>query len=223
MQKNIDDAEAKETLAEESLEEAQQQQSDMADAIRGISDCYHPFDLETGEARNAQKVAAEIDGKFETIDEIAEKVCLNDSGIERVDKARRVVRAMVATITFFHETVRQWIDQLCLTEEVSKFIMERWIPARYIELVAERASDSETKAHLREKAAKSMPSPQEIGSMLSSLCDNDRVLIAYAVEQCAQLFQRSSSAVEGRNGHLSLFRSTAAGDRSQPRSRQKFT
>lgn len=205
MQKNIDDAEAEEKHARQAFDEAEKQQQEMADAIRGISECHHPFDLETGEARSAQKVAADIDGKFETIDEIAEKVCLNDRGLERIDKARRVVTAMVATITFFHKTVREWIEQLCLTEQVTKFIIERWIPARYIELVAERASDSETRARLRERAAKLMPSPQEIGKMLSSLCDNDRVLIVYAVEQCAQLFQRSSSAVEGRNGHLSLF------------------
>ena len=41
--------------------------------------------------------------------------------------------------------------------------------------------------------------------MLSSLCEEERLMIAHVVEQCAGLFQRSSSGVEGRNGHLSLF------------------
>ena len=50
-----------------------------------------------------------------------------------------------------------------------------------------------------------MPSAQKIESMLSGLSEQDRLLIAHVVEQCAQLFQRSSSCVEGRNGHLSLF------------------
>lgn len=63
-----------------------------------------------------------------------------DGKVERIDEARRVVIPMVTTITFFHKTVRQRIEQLCLTEQVTKFIRERWIPARYIELVAERAS-----------------------------------------------------------------------------------
>ena len=205
MDKNIEDAEDDVKLAEQALLEAQTQQKDMADAIRGISDCHHPFDLETGEARSHEKVAADIAEKFETIDEIAQKVDLNDSGLERIDKARRVVPLMVATIAFFHKTVRQWIEQLCLTEQLQQFILERWIPARYAELAAERASNAEKRQRLREQAAKLMPSPQEIGRMLSSLCDNDRLLITYTVEQCAQLFQRSSSAVEGRNGHLSLF------------------
>lgn len=205
MDKNIGEAKAEEKLAQERLEEAEQQQQEMADAIRGIAECYHPFDLETGEARPAERVAADIEEKFAIVDEIAEKVSLCDSGLERINKARRVVTLMVATITFFHKTTREWIEDLHLSERLERFIMERWIPARYLELVAERASDSETRARLRQKATELMPSPQEIGAMLFSLCDNDRLLIVYAVEQCAQLFQRSSSPVEGRNGHLSLF------------------
>jgi transposase-like protein len=205
MQKNIDDAQAGITLAEESLAESEKDQQDMGDAIRGISECHHPFDLETGEVRSAQTVAAAIGKKFETIDEIAQKVRLSDSGLEHIDKARRVVPLMIATIAFFHQKVRTWIEEFCLSEPLQDFILKRWIPARYVELVAGRASDAAMRNRLRSWAAKLMPSPQEIGRMLSSLCDNDRILIAYAVEECAQLFQRSSSAVEGRNGHLSLF------------------
>lgn len=148
---------------------------------------------------------AAIDKKFETIDGLAKKVGLSESGREHIDKARRVVPLMVATITFFHETVQNWIEQLCLSESLQYFVLTRWIPARYVELVAEGASDAQTRRRLRQWSAKLMPSPQEIGHMLSSLCDNDRVMLACAVEECAQLFQRSSSAVEGRNGHLSLF------------------
>lgn len=204
-QEHIDQARAKEREAQEVLEEAEQRQTEMADAIRGISDCYHPYDLDTGEARTSEMVASDIKGQFDTIDRIAGEVSLSDSGVERIEKAGRVVTAMVVTIGFFHEKVRTWIEQLCLAEQLEQFILNRWIPARYVELVAERASDSDSRAILRQKAAKLMPSPQEIGAMLSSLCDNDRLLIAYLVEQCAQLFQRSSSPVEGRNGHLSLF------------------
>jgi hypothetical protein len=40
---------------------------------------------------------------------------------------------------------------------------------------------------------------------LSPLSDQDRALIKLFVEDCAQIFQRSSSCVEARNGHLSLF------------------
>lgn len=205
MQKNIDDAQAEVKTAEEALAEAEKDKLEMVEAIRGISDCHHPFNLETGEARTAETVASAIDEKFATIDGIAEKVGLGDRGLQSIDKARRVVPLMVATIAFFHETVRTWIEQLCLPQPVQHFVLTRLIPARYVQLVAERASDAQKRHRLGLWAERLMPAPQEIGLLLSSLCDNDRVMLAYAVEECAQLFQRSSSAVEGRNGHLSLF------------------
>ena len=83
--------------------------------------------------------------------------------------------------------------------------MECWIPGRYLELVAQRARDPEKRAKLLKAASILMPSTEQIRLMLSTLCENDRLLVSYVVEDCAQLFQRSSSAVEGRNGQLSLF------------------
>ena len=182
MQKNIDDAQAEVKRAEEALVEAEKDKQDMVEAIRGISDCHHPFDLETGEVRTAQTVAAGIDKKFETIDGLAEKVGLGDSGLQSIDKARRVVPFMVATIAFFHETIRTWIEQQGLPESLQHFVLTRWIPARYVELVAERTSDAQKRRHLRQWAEKLMPPPQQIGHLLSSLCDNDRVMLYLLTE-----------------------------------------
>ena len=205
MQRNIDDAQGNVQLAEAVLAEAEKDQHDMAEAIRGISDCHHPFDLETGDTRSAETVAAAIDEKFATIDGLADKVGLSDKGRQSINKARRVVPVMVATIAFFHETVENWIEQLGLSESLQRFVLEVWIPARYVELVAQRASGGQKRHRYKRWAEKLMPLPQEIGHRLASLCDSDRIMLVAAVEQCAQLFQRSSSAVEGRNGHLSLF------------------
>ena len=205
MHRNIEEARAAEAVARQGLEEAERQQEAMREARRSVSDSYHPFDLETGAARSAEHVATEMDGHFERIDEIAGWAAVSQTCRERIDKARRVVAAMVATIAFFHDTVRTWIEDLGLDGQIEQFILERWIPGRYIELVAGRAQDAATRSRLRQAAAAVMPSAQEITSMLSSLCEEERLVIAYVVEQCAQLFQRSSSGVEGRNGHLSLF------------------
>ena len=43
------------------------------------------------------------------------------------------------------------------------------------------------------------------GFILVELYAEDRSSATWTEKQCAQLFQRSSSCVEGRNGHLSLF------------------
>jgi hypothetical protein len=205
MHRNIEEARAAEAVARQGLEEAELQQGAMREARRSISESYHPFDLETGAARSAEQVATEMDGHFERIDEIAGWSAVSQTCRERIDKARRVVALMVTTIAFFHDTVRTWVENLGLAEQVERFLLERWIPGRYLELVAGRAQDAATRSRLRQAAATVMPSVQEITSMLSSLCEEERVMIAHVVEQCAQLFQRSSSGVEGRNGHLSLF------------------
>lgn len=205
MQKNIDEARAAATVARQALQEAEQQQEAMHEARRGITKSYHPFDLETGAARSAEQVETEMAGHFERIDKIVDWAWMSQTCRDRVDKARRVVASMVMTIAFFHDTVRTWVEELCLAEQVEQFLLGRWIPGRYLELVAERAQDAVTGARLRQSAATVMPSAQEFASMLSSLGEEERLAIAFIVEQCAQLFQRSSSGVEGRNGHLSLF------------------
>ncbi len=112
---------------------------------------------------------------------------------------------MVATIVFFHGKVKEWIEELCLPQEIEKVIFERCIPGRYIELVASRTKDKEKRAALKALAAKLLLSPEEKERYWSGFDDNMRIMIEFVIEECAQLFQRSSACVEGRNGHLRLF------------------
>jgi hypothetical protein len=205
MERNIGLAKEAEVQARERLGEAEEQQAALGEARRAISACYHPFDLETGQARSAEQVERDLEEHFDEIDEIACFAEVSQRAHELIAKARRVVPLMVATITFFHERVRGWVGELGLTESLERFVLQQWIAGRYLELVAARAQDAAARCRLRQAAAKLMPSKEQIASMLSGVSDQDRLLIAFVVEQCAQLFQRSSSGVEGRNGHLSLF------------------
>ena len=194
-----------EVQAREKLEFAKEQQEQMRAANRGISEAYHPFEFDSGAARSAEQVGRDIKAHFATIDQLADAVSLSQRCRDRIDKARRVVFRMVETIAFFHVTVRERVEALGLPEKLEKFISERWLPALYIQLAAGRATKAELRAQLRAAAAALLPSPEQIEALLSPLSDQDRALIKLLVEDCAQLFQRSSSCVEGRNGHLSLF------------------
>jgi cell division septum initiation protein DivIVA/DNA-binding XRE family transcriptional regulator len=205
MRRNIETAKEAEEQARQELTEAEANQEALGEARRAITASYHPFDLETGAVRSAELVAGDLQGHFARIDEIACWAELSQSCLERIDKARRVVPLMVATIALFHEKVRDWVGELCLPQHIERFVLEHWIAGRYLELVAGRAQSADERARLRQAAAAVMPSIEQITSMLSSFRDQERLLIASVVEECAQLFQRSSSCVEGRNGHLSLF------------------
>jgi hypothetical protein len=202
---NIEKAKEAEKVCKEKLEQAQGQQESMKEQIRGLSESYHPFDLETGSLRSSEKVEADLEEHFDAIYTLAEEVNLSQRCHSLIDKAHRVLPLMVATIAFFHETTKKWVEELSVTEDIERFILECWIPGRYLELVAQRARDPEKRAKLLKSASVLMPSTEQIRLMLSTLCENDRLLVSYVVEDCAQLFQRSSSAVEGRNGQLSLF------------------
>src|SRR5205807_200495 len=105
------------------VEAAEQRQEQMRQAIRGVGDDYHPFDLSCGAPCDADAVRQRLTARFAAIDRLAAEAGLATPARQRIDKARRV----------------------------------------------------ESQAALEREAAR-----------------------------CAELFQRSSSCVEGRNGQLSL-------------------
>ena len=205
LRKRVEEAREAEAQARHHLEKAESQQEEMSGAIRDISHSYHPFDLASGKARSAELVKTELERHFDDIEELGVLAGLSERCFERIAKARRVLPSMVATITLFHGAIARWIGDLGLSEELERFVLARWIPGRYLELVAERAQRSEQRSRLGQAVATVMPSATEMEFWLRSLSEEDRLLLASVVEQCAQLFQRSSSGVEGRNGHLSFF------------------
>lgn len=198
-------AKAAEAEAREELATAQGRQQRMREAIRGLSSSYHPYDLESGEERSAEQVEEKLDEHFAAIDALADEVSLGGRCREHIDKARRVVVRMVATIAFFHATVSRRIEALELPEGLEVVLRERWIPGRYLELAAGRAEGAERRAELRARAAQVGLSTAQRDSLLADLDADERTMVDLVVEDCAQLFQRSSSSVEGRNGHLDLF------------------
>jgi hypothetical protein len=205
MKQLVEETREDEELAHAHLKETEEKRQQMSEAIRDISNDYHPFDLKTGAARGPEQLEHDLEEHFDSIEQIGRWAGLSQACFARIAKARRLLPALVATITFFHDTIITWVGDLGLTEDLERFVLEQWIPGRYLELVAQRAQSADERCRLSEAAAAVMPSAEQRDSWLGALCGADRQLVMYVVEQCAQLFQRSSSGVEGRNGHLSLF------------------
>src|SRR4051812_38567186 len=82
------------------LEAAQQRQQLMRQAIRGLGDDHHPFDLASGRPCDADAVRQHLTARFAAIEPIAEQADLANKARERIAKARRVLEAMVATIAW---------------------------------------------------------------------------------------------------------------------------
>ena len=180
-----------------------QQREQVRQSIQAIGQAYHFVDLERGVRRNGQLIAADIRMQMETIRTIAQHANLSQSCLDRIDKAQRVVPKMQATIEFVSGYVRQHVHQLDLAQPVSYAMHAHLIPSFYLERVAQSWAVSHGKP-LRELAIRLRTPLFEPGGALSQLRPGTQSDLRQQAKELAEVFQRSSSNVEGRNGYLSL-------------------
>jgi len=194
----------REREAQQALETAVVQQEQGQQAIRGISAAYHPYALESGAARSAEEVAAALEQHFAEVEQVAVESSLTERCRQKIAKAKRVLVEMVATIAFFFLTVRAKVEALSLAPEVEQAVYENLIPGIYLHLVAEKASEAEARHELQSRSEELLAPLRARDGPLGSLEPEEQAVIERVAEECAQLFQRSSSCVEGRNGQLAL-------------------
>lgn len=197
-------AQEQEQAAQPVLETAAAQQERARQAIQGIGAAYHPYDLETGAARNAKDVSTSLEQHFAEIETVATETGLSESCVKRIAKAKRVVGAMVATIAFFWLSVRAKVEALSLAPEVERAVYDNLIPGIYLHLVSEKAQHAEQRHALQRKSEELLAPLRARDGPLGDLEPEEKLVIERVAQECAHLFQRSSSCVEGRNGQLAL-------------------
>ena len=199
-----DQAQATEAETRQQLATCQQRQQRAAEARQAISHDYHPIDLETGRPVDAEQVGRRLSGDFDQLDQVVDEAGLSSCSKNKLAKARRVLPSMQSTILFFWTTVSQRLTSWQLPEVTANWLREQLIPGLYVASVAQKAKLAAERQRLRERADEILArarSPDGIWGTLSEAAQRD--LEAKAGE-CASLFQRSSSCVEGHNGRLSL-------------------
>jgi Family of unknown function (DUF6399) len=180
-----------------------QQREQVRQSIQAIGQAYHFVDLERGVRRNGQLIASDIRTQIETIRTIAQQENLSQRCLDRIDKAQRVGPKMQATIEFVSGYVRQHVNQLDLAQPVSYAMHAQLIPSFYLERVAQSWALSHGKP-LRELAIRLRTPLFEPGGALSQLRPETQSALRQRAKELAEVFQRSSSNGEGRNGYLSL-------------------
>lgn len=193
--------------AQQHLVAAQAHKAAMQECIRGLSAVYHPFDLSTGVALSADELRVALSSLFHKMRQVATKAALGQSAKERIEKAARVVPNLVATLAFFHLLIRTRVQQgivtLALPEAVGRVMLKILIPALYLRAVAKRSRPAARRHHL-EQQAQHLLSTLGAAACWQALSPAVQQQLWGLAQHCAHLFQRSSSCVEGRNGHLSL-------------------
>ena len=202
--KRIEKAREKETESRSLLETAEKHQKEVREAVQGISDDYHPVDIETGKLKTAEEVSKALQQRFSKIEETALEAGLAEPSFNRIKKAKKVVVEMAATIVFFYLAMKAKVEALCLMPEAEWAMINNLIPAIYLRLVSERAKTAELQKQLRQKSEELLNPLKARNGPFSGLEPEELTLIEEVAEECANLFQRSSSCVEGRNGLLSL-------------------
>lgn len=200
--RRLQTAQAAVDQAQQTLDTAQYQQEQAHTARQGINQAYHPYDLDTGASRAPETVEADLKRHMDTLEILVQQADLSDHCRQKVKKLRGHLTNMVATITFFFALIQLKIDALDLTPEVEAAVYTDRIPAFYLTDVAGKAPTAEQRRELRQKAQQRAASWQARAGPVQELTTEEQTVIEAVARECAQLFQRSSSCVEGRNGQL---------------------
>jgi len=180
-----------------------EQREQVTESIRAIGHAYHFVDLARGVRRNGKLIAGDIRQHIETIRTIAHQEGLSQACRDRIEKAQRVIPKMQATIEFVSGYVRQQVRQLDLAPPASYAMHAHLIPSYYVDRVAATRTviTGEPLRALAERLRTPLFEPEGVFGALSPV-EQDQ--LKDKAKTLAEVFQRSSSNVEGRNGYLSL-------------------
>jgi hypothetical protein len=168
-------------------------------ALRGLGEDDHPFDLASGQPAQAEQVRHQLEGRLQAAAQLAAQAKVQAKAGPALGKVRRLLPGLVAAVAFF------WVRlQAALVQRYGEGAQEWVVPlvaAGYLGRVAGQVKGAARRqqvravaAACRERARQSCPGEPAGGWQ-------------EAERQCREWsgwFVRSSSAVEGRNGQLSL-------------------
>ncbi len=180
-----------------------QQREQVGKRIRAIGQAYHFVDRQRGIRRNGQLMARDMQAQIEQIRTIAQHEGLSQACADRIEKAERVVPKMQATVEFVSGYVRQQVRQLDSTPPASYAMHAPLIPAYSLDRVAQTRTVTEGEP-LRELAERLRAPLFGATGVLSQISPEVLGHLHHKAQTLADVFQRSSSNVEGRTGDLSL-------------------
>src|SRR5581483_2307321 len=189
---------------EQQVQQRQQRQEQVREAIRGLGEDYHPFDAHNGQAVSAEQMQQRLEQRFQTIERLAEQAEVSEGGQGKIAKARRVLPRLLASLVWFWHSVRLLVESLELNEAAERAVYEQLLPGLYWTAAAARGRTAVEKKRLRELARSCLERAWSRESVLSGLGEGLQEVVKRVCAEGVSRFVRSSSCVEGRNGQLSL-------------------
>jgi hypothetical protein len=202
-------------------ERAQAQRAEAKTLIGAFSEVDHPYDLQQGQAQTPEQLQTRLGTLFARLEAIAEEADLSGRLCAHLAKAKRLTHSLVATLAFFFMMVNSRVQALDLAPAIEQAMLNDLIPALYLERAAARSTRAEQRHRLRALSAQRLAPLQPPSHPIQSLDRATRRHLEQVAGDCADLFQRSSSCVEGRNGFLALYQH--GHHRLSPRKQQVLT
>jgi hypothetical protein len=194
-----------EQQAQEDREQGQEHLDQAVDGIREVSFVYHPFDRETGQPVTVEQMETMLSAAVDQVGKVVEEAGLGERAHQAVGRARVWAMLLVGCLAWFRLRTDASVEKLDLSEEAQRLVQECLLPSYYWEMAGVREKIPEERRRVLELAQRLREQAWRKGGALAALPEGERKEVERVARECAGLFCRSSSCVEGRNGRLSLF------------------
>jgi hypothetical protein len=158
----------------------------------------------TGAARTTESWQADRASCMNRLERPARDACLSERGLPLLDKAKGLTQALLLTLQWFTTTCPLQVEALNLPPELEVLMHRHLIPAIDLDRVAQRSGQTEERQRLRRLSEELLQPLRHPDNPFATRDEAERRRVEDVAVECADLFQRSSSAVEGRNGQWSL-------------------
>lgn len=167
-------------------------------ANKEMGKIYHPIDLENGSLQSSESIKEKFNQQLDTIEGCVEEAKLSESSFRRIEKAKRNFKLMVNYFKNFLVVFGAFLMDMNISAQQALFFKEVVFPLCYLQLIWKRFSKKEKEKH--------MPLLQTLQLKFQKALWLEELKIEWMLKgkELAEIFQRSTSFIEGRNGSLSL-------------------
>jgi hypothetical protein len=185
----------------------EKQRDALREAVRGLGDRYHLVDLETGAMLTPEAIATRLQEGFDTIRACVSRLHLDARSTtvrKALTKAERVLPSLLAMARTSLRLMHERIAELGLSTTENAWVMGTLLPAIYLDRIVPQGRNKDVRTKTRQLRDTLVQKIQAADSPWTAWCPATRKRVLVAVQNCVDLFVRTSSPVEGRNGQLSL-------------------
>jgi hypothetical protein len=184
------------------LQEAKRVLDQLRDSVRGLGTLFHPFSLKDGSLRTSAQFEDHARGLLLKMHRVMQRTFPRHRQHE-VERALGMVPALGATLEFFHARAAKMVAALKIAPNVTQLCLTLLLPALYLRSAARRAPNAKARRKISATARRLWKQLDGKRAWVA-LSEEARNQLITSVQKIANVFQRSTSCTEGRNGLLAL-------------------